>query len=458
MDAGIPHLPAEIHRLIAAYVHREDLPHYRLASKQLCVIGTEELFGTIVFHYSTASVDRLQKLSANDRLRRCVKTIFWDDNLWHIYRVEGMHEWKMYWDFTAGRHLPRHRRSDSQELDKPLYAQLAEDRREWEAYGDKVKDERIARQTMSQFEALGNFQNLRSIHMVNGQLSQAHRGVRKVAHALPRALPVSPVLRRGEGINFFYALPGVEAFRTVQQYCKPSLRKLKLDRVQPQAFTSWEPGELHCLTSLDITIFGFSGDWRFQSTKWTLELLMENLEMFIACLPELESLKLGLENGQAETTAPLASIRHVFAAETTWPKLRKLSLSGFSATPETLVSLLSRHSSTLKDLRLCDISWKAGPNDTAEEKPKVPLRSIQHCAWPGVLQEIAECLSLKRATVSGTLGENGDVLGWRLDKKDDGLAADVESYLVSGGQCPLTAHNAHFAIDNCELPPISVAS
>ena len=114
MTAEVPHLPAEIHRLIATYVHRDDLPHYRLASKQLCVIGTEELFNTIVFHYSTASIDRLQKLSANDRLRRCVKTIFWDDNLWHIYRVELMHEWKRYWDFTAGLFIPRHRRSDSQ--------------------------------------------------------------------------------------------------------------------------------------------------------------------------------------------------------------------------------------------------------------------------------------------------------------------------------------------------------
>lgn len=456
MSLDIPHLPAEIHRLIATYVHREDLPHYRLASKQLCVIGTQELFSTVVFHYSTTSIERLKELSASDRIRGCVKTIFWDDNRFKIFRVGSMYEWKLHCDYRAGLNLLREHRTASQELYRPLYAQLSGNREEWEAYGNKVLDEKIARQAAEQLEALEYFQNLRSVHVVNGELWPAHRGVRKVAHVLPHALPTPPVLRRGEGIADFYSLPGIEAFKTIQRYCKSSLRKLKLDRVHPSAFVSSEPGDLHCLTSLDITIFGYSGDWRFQYGL-TLGKLMENLEMFMACLLQLESLKIGLGNGALTPTAPLASIHHVFHAETTWPKLRKLSLSGFSATPDSLASLLAKHSSTLKDLRLRDISWEKDASDAPEEKKKVPLRSIQHCAWPRVLQEIAECLSLERSTASGTLSENGDVLGWQLDK-DDELAADVEKYLISGGQCPLTAYNAHFAIDNCELPPISVAS
>jgi hypothetical protein len=66
-------------------------------------------------------------------------------------------------------------------------------------------------------------------------------------------------------------------------------------------------------------------------------------------------------------------------------------------------------------------------------------------------------LSLDRATVSGKLGEDGMVLGWQLDKNQK-LAAAISDYLISGGQCPLTADNAHFAIDNCKLAPISITS
>ena len=53
-------------------------------------------------------------------------------------------------------------------------------------------------------------------------------------------------------------------------------------------------------------------------------------------------------------------------------------------------------------------------------------------------------LSLDHATVTGKLGENRHMRGWRLHEKDDELAAAVSDYLVRGGQCPLTADNADF--------------
>ncbi|KAH8635958.1 hypothetical protein IG631_07792 [Alternaria alternata] len=65
-------------------------------------------------------------------------------------------------------------------------------------------------------------------------------------------------------------------------------------------------------------------------------------------------------------------------------------------------------------------------------------------AWPKVLQEMRKSLSLDHATVTGKLGENRHMRGWRLHEKHDELAAAVSDYLVRGGQCPLTADNADF--------------
>lgn len=139
MTVDIPYLPAEIHRLIAQYIHREDLPSYRLANRQLGIIGTKELFSTIVFHYSTASIDRLEELSASERLRGYVKTIFWDVNLWRIPMVRDFHEWERYFARTARIN------EDSGEVHASRFTEVSQNQREWEAYLDRLADEKEAR-------------------------------------------------------------------------------------------------------------------------------------------------------------------------------------------------------------------------------------------------------------------------------------------------------------------------
>ena len=121
MTAHIPYLPAEIHRIIAEYVHREDLPSYRLVNRQLCDMATEELFSTIVFHYSTASIDRLKRLGWNARLRGQVKNIFWDVNQWSVGNVRDFHEWEQY--FTQIAQLDRWRNAN---YDSSGYTQLSQ--------------------------------------------------------------------------------------------------------------------------------------------------------------------------------------------------------------------------------------------------------------------------------------------------------------------------------------------
>jgi hypothetical protein len=457
MMADIPHLPAEIHRLIAQYVHREDLPSYRLANKQLCIIGTEELFSTIVFHYSTASIGRLEELGASERLRGCVKTIFWDINLWKIPGVSDLREWEIYFGRRANFCLNRIiETSDtsiaSGKLNASKFTELSKNRREWEGYLDKVDDEKKARKASERLQVLGCFQKVQCVHIVNGDLVPAHRGLKKVADRLPHALPAPPVLRRGECTYDKNRLPGVEALRTVQRRCNSSLGKLKLDRVHPKAFASALPSGFSGLTNLNIKMIKWSHHVCFNLPQ-SVDSLMGNLRMFLVWLPQLESLQVSFDDkmdpwGSVATASP--TIRNVFGSETTWSKLQKLSLCGFAATSNTLVALLDRHSSTLKDLSLCDIFWAMDEGDTPEEGREASFGSIRHCAWPQTLQEIGECVSLEHATVSGTLGVVGHMLEWRLDENPE-LAADVENYLVHGGQCPLTADNAVSTIDGCEL-------
>ncbi|KAF1941348.1 hypothetical protein EJ02DRAFT_455283 [Clathrospora elynae] len=101
MASKTPHLPEELHRMIAQSFHRDDLANYRLASKLFCAIGTEELFQTITFHYSPSSIERLMNIGASDRLRQHVKTILWDTNLWKIPDVRDFHEWMRYFSKKA---------------------------------------------------------------------------------------------------------------------------------------------------------------------------------------------------------------------------------------------------------------------------------------------------------------------------------------------------------------------
>jgi hypothetical protein len=473
----IPYLPAEIHRLIAQYVHREDLPRYRLANRQSCALGTEELFGTIVFHYSTASIHRLEELSASERLRACVKTIFWDVNIWKIPRVRDLNEWHRYFTMKAAfcRSLQlRNLVSIYDVIDASGYDELAENRTEWEEYLDKMEDEKRARKASKQLHALGRFQNLQSVRIVNGELCPAHRGLKKVADRFSSAPPAPAILRRGEeGLTESHrhdrhTQPGIEAFQTIQRYCNSSLRKLKFDSIHPQALTALSSRNFESLTSLDVKITEWLTGFHLGSEQPT-SLQMQALRGFLARTTQLECLRVGA-NSNMQVIGDLSRVQHVFGSEFTWSKLRKLSLCQFTATPDALLSLVERHNSTLKDLRLRDISWQTDeeanvPEEELEaDSPSTPpypspasWRSIQHCAWPRVLRKMSMDLSLDRATISGMLGEGGTVLGWQLDKNQK-LAAAVSGYLISGGQCPLTADNAHFAIDNCKLAPISIAS
>ncbi|EOA91573.1 hypothetical protein ACJQWK_03672 [Exserohilum turcicum] len=415
MCSRIPYLPDEVHLLIGQFVSRNDLPNYRLASKSCCAIGTAELFGTLTFDYSTASFERLRQISKHDHLRKCVKTLFWDVNLWRIPNVRDLNEWQEYFHGKASSPgtCPSEARTAGLE-------HLALDRKEWGAYLDKVTDERKARGDGSLLEILERFHNRRAVHIVHGTLSLAHRGVKKMKDGVHSASVEPPVLHRGEGMNDHYSRPGFEAFELIQQMIPSRLSKIKLDRIHYTSFIKAMAYGLDQLTSLDLKLTarsdrlnGLSFNRGSRGGHATKVLGMGGLRVFLRELQQLESLKIDLDgcHDTWPSCEPMCCVEDVFGSDSAWPQLRKLSLCCFLATPDSLVGVCQRHGSTLKDLRLGNIIFS---NDVKEEPPSFEVATreekcaasgmpLELRAWPDVLEYLGQ-LELVLGAISSLAG------------------------------------------------------
>ena len=319
---------------------------------------------------------------------------------------------------------------------------LSRDQSECEAFLRRLNDEDRSREGTGHIKAFECFYNLRKIHVLHGNLARAHRGILKVDDCVRSGLGESPVLRRGEGMNLNYSLTGREAFRSILMAPQPNLEKLKFDKVD---FSSLHPLPSHScenLRSLDLKITARTDHVVGQSlkmhidTNWAYKMLGKGgLAAILSRLQRLECLRIDMdcsdEQDTWESRQPFSNISDVFGSEHIWPRLRKLSLCHFFATPDSLIALLGRHSPTLRDLRLRNIFFKDEEDNLTGEH-----------GWPETLQHVAESLNLERATLSGQLGAYVPTKkGWDLDD-DTELATAICEYLVNGGYCPLTANNA----------------
>jgi hypothetical protein len=453
MCSCIPHLADELHVLIAQYLCYDDLRNYRLANKLLCAIGTVELFGTVTFHYSTSSFRHLRHISEHDHLRKHVKTIIWDINLWRIPNVRDLHEWERY--FSGKARILRQRCDSASSKAHALRLELlGQNRQEWLEYLDKVKDEKEARVDTTNLNVLQRFYNLRAIHIVHGKLIPAHRGVRKMDNEVQSALAEPPVLYRGEGMNDLHNNTGEEAFRSIHRITNPRLRKLKLDRVHYMSFIQLPAGDFANLKSLDVKIAArCDGPYgpvfaRPEMARRVSRFLHKGvLRLFLVQLHQLECLKVDLDyrHGKDKFSSRLSlpNVQYIFGSDFKWPRLRKLSLCYFIAAPDTLIALLERHSSTLRDLRLRNIvlddrieSTSSSGNDALAKNLASSVVTTQGRGWAHILQHLADSLNLHSATLSGQFDTNLHYQkAWNLDK-DPEFATAISRYLACGGQCP----------------------
>ncbi|KAF2706188.1 hypothetical protein K504DRAFT_447911 [Pleomassaria siparia CBS 279.74] len=99
-------LPDDIQFCIVPYLNHEGLGNYRLASQSLSRIGAKVLFRAIKFHASCRSVRTVEEASKDEHIRKCVKEVVWDTNMWDLV-VDTFDEWSVYVTTWYDKSLPR---------------------------------------------------------------------------------------------------------------------------------------------------------------------------------------------------------------------------------------------------------------------------------------------------------------------------------------------------------------
>jgi len=430
----VPYLPPEVHRIIARYVHSSELPNYRLASKCLAEIGAEELFNTVTFHCSSASIARINNIKGCERLNKYVRSMVWDTNFWRIPDVQDLHEWRRY--FKRRGFAARCSADVAENELADRLASLEADRKEWGRYLDHTIDEKKAKKNSVLQNTFAGFENLSKLHILNGALAGDHRGVKKVGE--DACFPGhgsgywrgESLYNDGDHIHYLvraggHALAAIRSFRGISW----RLTKLRMDAVCPEVFAAPIGVEaLQNLSSLHIKLtlrvksnvrLELYTDQRMRRAQEAFRRL--HFMDFLARFPELESLKLDF-SGRFLDNAP-TTVHDIFPKHYTWPKLRKLSLLHVNAAPEPLLGLLERHGATLEKLNLHDIMLefdRFGPYGPVKGHP---------WEWPHIFKKMKDVLRLGRATFSGCFSTTDT-------KADENLALAAATYLVKGGESP----------------------
>ncbi|KAF2830390.1 hypothetical protein CC86DRAFT_463700 [Ophiobolus disseminans] len=450
-DVHVPYIPPEVHRMIAQYIHFSDLPHYRLVSRILSAIGAEELFSTITFHCSSGSIARINAIKTCPHLNRYVTTIVWDSNLWKIPNVRDLHEWRRYFHgraFAAQQHGDAEHRKLAD-----TFNSLRDNQEEWERYLDRARDEKVAKNFRNLQNMFSGFKNLCKLHILNGDLTVRHRGLEKRAEK-PHPPECTFNYWRGESLNVDglpvyhserpcgYALAAIDSFGDISW----RLTKLRLNSVCCKVFYGFMDGiqplrnfsSFHLkLTVLSEPLWGRDvARWpRFYSNVLAVRNLFHHQVFmgFLVKLPELESLKLDFcgryfDENDIGHSAP-ATVGDIFDPGHTWPRLRRISLLHADTTHEALSSLLKRHQSTLKVLKLHAMMLEPDQNE-------VHARQSHARTWTDIFDEMNEVLHLEHAKLSGYFSiKDSDVPGCNFENEQYALAASA--YLVTGGDSPL---------------------
>lgn len=216
------------------------------------------------------------------------------------------------------------------------------------------------------------------------------------------------------------------------------LQKLRLDTLDcPSSYLrTFGPEVLSTLTSLRLQL-GLTCEY-WNTTRF--EVIGDRIGCFAnfpARLTHLESFSLELggflednvDGSNESGRVALSPNTHLCITQCTWPRLRKLSVRHLNVTPEAMLRLLERHSSTLRDLRLHNIQLE-----------EVTSANLSTRSWPEVLQSISKILDLSRATLPGWLGGTRSTTHW-LFADNIQLGQSAGQHIVQGGTCPLNDYN-----------------
>jgi hypothetical protein len=77
-------MPPELLYEVGKYLPLPDAFSYRLVDKHSAAVGAARVFYHLIFHASCASFQRVHAVAAHPVLRRHVRVLVWDANLWNV--------------------------------------------------------------------------------------------------------------------------------------------------------------------------------------------------------------------------------------------------------------------------------------------------------------------------------------------------------------------------------------
>lgn len=472
------HMPPELHHSVCDYLPLEDVRKYRLVSKAFALAGATRLFRQLTFHASFDSFNRVYAVATHSVLRRHVKSLLWDANLWDL--GEDVTCFEEYKGYLSRRHGP-------EEMEKAFakligigqHASLRmyqldivfELRRQYELYCQcKAEEATVLKQCLNADSLtiiLHRFLNLEEIKIADGA-HQDRSG--KIFKSWPdsgfhelrgQELGKIHLLVRGEGSwrdTLKSGLSAQRAFENGMTAAGFQLRALEVNQFSWRMFESnadfVQLAKL-CpnLSSLKLTITA-------QTDKVDhveeCRVLMKNgkLKEFITALTGLRDLDVAFPHNsdEYEKAVNLANV-----IPYTQEGLRSLSIRRFETSESNFIKLIRSNASTLKSLCLEDIyltsrgSWVEIFNIIRRE---VHLSSAE---FKGQL-----CDRIRPSKL-GSMENGWDFYGGCYDscnvifsdhdcRKELGIA--LEKYLVHGGQCPLS-HNKKEAVLRGFMDPVA---
>jgi hypothetical protein len=394
---NIPFLPPEVYFVIAQHVHAKDLPNFCLASKTLASAGRPQLFDTIVLRTSPTSWTACKSINEHAQLSRVVRTLIIDVALFRIGNsVRDWHEWTRYCQSQADHYTL----VNIDATQAALYKQLAGSRHLWEAYLSRLEEEKAAIKEI----AIGNIQfpNLRKFQLARGVFQGENRNGYQLRQRGEQ--PITAPLSEWRGDGFSCASNLSMLCRTGHQpIFGANITKWRLDGLREADFcwrqmtgSIMNPGVISfkMRNILPARIRSrFLQDLRERVCRWRdLECLDLHFHERISATnatpkspPNLEDCFGVCELSSVDRDSPESPL--------TWQRLRKLSLAHLSSTPEALISLVSRHSSTLRDLRLHALY-------ISRSSPEGKEASIQS-SWQEVFRGIGASTTLEKLKLSG---------------------------------------------------------
>lgn len=385
------------------------------------------MFHTIVLRSTLACWTAFKRIKEHEHLSRFVRTLIYDINSWRVGTdVRDWHEWTRY-----ARHQANHYALvDIDAAQAALYRELAESRHLWEAYLLRLDEEKAVAYEIG-FGDL-RLPNVRKVHVVRGAYRLENHRV-SLLHGNAK-LPVTAPLSTWRGDSFSPA-PNVSMLIPIlsHQFVATGITKWRIDGLREQ--------DLNCVLIKNHVrnsgVTSFKIRYGPPQSGSTTGAFSHRLHQFDK-MPNLESLELHsyyctLVAGNAREVLPTMQdlfgiVRPPAAVQRellTWQRLRKLSLRCFSSTPGEFLSLVTRHSSTLRDLRLHAMLLRH--KLSAKDEAAAPS------SWQQVFRSFATFTKLDQLQLSG-LFRNDSIENDDWDFDAGALGDHVAAWIMKGEQ------------------------